>query len=145
MLQLNKSQSINTIALLPETPVLSGSTGLELFYSQDYNDNTGGFGATIISNNQNTDWLIAHLSGSVLPNPSGQYTLDIYQGIKEVAIWNLTSTLWDRMFYNWDDASMLASASFTGVSRAIVVGTDVVSTPQYQSPDETGYYKTYLG
>ena len=77
MLQLNKSQLINTIAFYPNE--LTTGSAIMLEYTQSYSNTvTDSIEATVISNPQNTPWIIATFSGSLLPSASGQYDFKIY-------------------------------------------------------------------
>ena len=70
MLQLNKSQVVNTIAIYPNELIPSGSD-IILEFTQSYSNTvTGSIIANVISNPQNTSWIVAQFSGSLLPSAS---------------------------------------------------------------------------
>jgi hypothetical protein len=77
MLQLNKSEAVNTIAFYPNE--LTTGSAILLEFTQSYSNTvTGSFQADIISDPQTTPYIIAQFSGSLLPSASGQYDFKIF-------------------------------------------------------------------
>jgi hypothetical protein len=147
MLQLSKNQAINTIAIYPNIAIDSTVTTIRLSGSQDYDRSASYVDATIISNPENTPWVIAQFSGSLLPSASGLYTYDIYEVVPDFLIWNLTNTNWEATSQQWQDATtggVIIGDKLT-TERAWISGSDVPVFTQYVSPDENGAYTTYLG
>lgn len=147
MLQLSKNQTTNTIAIYPNVAIDPTVTTIRLSGSQDYDRSASYVDATIISNPENTTWVIAQFSGSLLPSASGLYTYDIYEIIPDFLVWNLTTTNWNATPQQWNNAT--GSATIIGekltTERAWLSGSDVPVFKQYISPDENGAYTTYLG
>ena len=144
MLQLNKSQTTNTIAFYPNEL----TTGSLVYFSgsQDYDKSTSSFAATIISNPLTTPWIVAQVSGSLLPSASGQYTYDVYDlNIGGALVWNLANTNWNEELTVWNDTSSISVGDLISNERAFISGSDVVPVTEYVSPDENGAYITYLG
>jgi len=144
MLQLNKSQTTNTIAFYPNEL----TTGSLVYFSgsQDYDKSTSSFAATIISNPLTTPWIVAQVSGSLLPSASGQYTYDVYDlTIGGALVWNLANTNWNEELTVWNDTSSISVGDLISNERAFISGSDVVPVTEYVSPDENGAYITYLG
>ena len=57
MFQLDKSQTINTVALYPTETLASGS-GIIMYFSQSYSNTvTGSIQATVISNLNGKNWI----------------------------------------------------------------------------------------
>ena len=147
MLQLSKNQAVNTIAVYPDLPPSASATDIRLDFNQDYDRSTFSVYGTIISNTADTPWVISQVSGSFFPvvTPSGLYTVRIFAGVFDVAIWDQTAEAWNAINTTWQNAGTLLSSSFVVESRAYVSGSDVPVFTQYQSPDEDGAYTTYLG
>jgi len=144
MLQLSKNQAVNTFAIYPNILPVSGSQ-LYIEYTQSYNQNSGSLISTIISNPQNTPWVISTLSGSTLPSASGQYLFNIYEYEQIFAVWNTDTDIWNLADTIWDNGGTFGIADLISVDRAFISGSDVEPITQYLSPDEDGYYITYLG
>lgn len=146
MFQLNKSQTINTIAFYPNEVVPSGSN-LLMYYTQSYSNTvTGSIAATVISNPQNTSWIIAQFSGSLLPSASGQYIFDIYDtSLSGSMVWNTAIDEWQNAATNWEDAQGFVLGDLIDTERAIISGSDVTPITEYVSPNENARYIVYLG
>ena len=144
MLQLNKSQVVNTIAFYPNELIPSGSDVI-LSFTQSYSNTvTGSFEANVISIPQDTPYIIANFSGSVLPSASGQYDFDIFEAIAGQALtWNLTNIQWQLATSSWDGAA--TKGDLISQERAIISGSDVTPITEYLSPNENARYKVYLG
>lgn len=146
MIQLSKNQTTNTVAVLPDTEITGTIVGLRFSGSQDYNRNTASFDGDLISNFDNTDWAIAQISGSTLPSASGLYTFDVIRIITSgPAIWNTFNEQWQLADTPWDDAMYFELGEQLTTVRAYNSGSDVPVFTQYQSPNENGFYTTYLG
>jgi hypothetical protein len=147
MLQLSKNKAVNKVAVLPEIPVSASATDVRFDLSQDYDRNFFQVYGSIISNVSNTAWLIIDASGSLFPvqTPTGLYTVNIYAGNFDLAVWEQTAERWDTINTTWQNAGTLLSSSFVVETRAFVSGSDVPVFKQYESPDEDGAYTTYLG
>ena len=144
MLQLNKSQAVNTIAFYPNELIPSGSNVI-LEFTQSYSNTvTGSFIASVISDPQDTPYIIATFSGSVLPSASGQYNFDIFEAIVgQVLTWNTTNLQWQLANVSWDGAS--TKGDLISQERAIISGSDVTPITEYLSPNENASYQVYLG
>ena len=144
MFQLNKSQAVNTIAFYPNELIPSGSNVI-LEFTQSYSNTvTGSFSASVISNPQDTPWIIANFSGSVLPSASGQYDFDVYEAISAGSyIWNLTNVQWQLATASWDGGP--TKGDLISQERAIISGSDVTPIIEYVSPNENASYQVYLG
>jgi len=144
MLQLNKSQAVNTIAFYPNELIPSGSNVI-LSFTQSYSNTvTGSFVASVISDPQDTPYIIANFSGSVLPSASGQYDFDIFESINAASLtWNLTNLQWQLATVSWDGAA--TKGDLISQERAIISGSDVTPITEYLSPNENARYKVYLG
>jgi hypothetical protein len=144
MLQLNKSQAVNTIAIYPNELPNSGSD-IYLDFTQSYSNTvTGSFIATVISDPQNTPYVIATFSGSVLPSASGQYNFDVFEAIPTIEyIWNTANINWDDADSTWN--AIPFKGELLSQERAIISGSDVVPITEYVSPNENARYTVYLG
>jgi hypothetical protein len=146
MLQLNKSQATNTIAFYPDIPLSVSITQIKLSGSQDYGRSGSEFIATVVSNADNTPWVIAQFSGSVLPEATGLYTYEIYELTAGPGlIWNLTNTQWQVESTIWNATGSIGVGDLLVTTRAFISGSDVTPITQYVSPDENGAYTVYLG
>jgi hypothetical protein len=145
MFQLSKSQAVNTIAFYPNE-LTTGSVIL-LEYTQSYSNTvTGSIVADVISNPQNTPWVIAQFSGSFLPSASGQYDFKIFdltQG--SPLIWNTTNTQWQLTITNWNASGSTILGDKISEERAIISGSDVTPITEYLSPNENARYTVYIG
>jgi len=143
MFQLSKGQPINTIAFYPNE--LTTGSAILLEFTQSYSNTvTGSIQATIISDPQNTPWIIAQFSGSLLPSASGQYDFDIFESINAASLtWNLTNLQWQLATVSWDGAA--TKGDLISQERAIISGSDVTPITEYLSPNENARYKVYLG
>ena len=144
MFQLNKSEAVNTITFYPNEVITSGSQ-LLMFYTQSYSKTvTGSIQATVISNPQNTPWVIAQFSGSFLPSASGQYNFDSYELLQGPAVWNTTVDQWQAANTIWNQASGSILGDLISTDRAIISGSDVTPLKKYVSPNENARYTVYI-
>jgi hypothetical protein len=143
MFQLNKSEAVNTIAFYPNE--LTTGSIVVLDFTQSYSNTvTGSIDATVISDPQNTPWIIAQFSGSLLPSASGQYDFKIFEGIAGIQlIWNTTNTQWQLTNTTWNATS--TKGDQISAERAIISGSDVTPITEYVSPNENARYTVYLG
>ena len=145
MFQLNKSQAVNTIAFYPNE-VLASNSEILMYYTQSYSKTvTGSIQANVISNPQNTPWVIAQFSGSFLPSASGQYDFNIYELVQIPAVWNTTIDQWELADTLWNSASGSSIGDLISTDRAIISGSDVTPITEYVSPNENARYTVYLG
>jgi len=146
MFQLNKSQTINTVAFYPNEVLPSGSEIL-LEYTQSYSKTvTGSIQADVISNPANTPWVIAQFSGSLLPSASGQYDFAIYElTVGSALVWNLTNVNWESELTIWNNASGITVGDLISNERAFISGSDVTPITEYVSPNDNARYQVYLG
>jgi hypothetical protein len=145
MFQLNKSQAVNTIAFYPNE-VLASNSEILMYYTQSYSKTvTGSIQANVISNPQNTPWVIAQFSGSFLPSASGQYDFNIYELVQIPAVWNTTIDQWQLADTLWNSASGSSIGDLISTDRAIISGSDVTPITEYVSPNENARYTVYLG
>jgi hypothetical protein len=144
MFQLNKSQTVNTIAFYPNE--LTTGSAIVLDFTQSYSNTvTGSFEATVISNPINTPWIIAQFSGSLLPSASGQYEFKIFESIPSIQlVWNTTNTQWQLTNTIWNATNFIKGDQISE-ERAIISGSDVTPITEYVSPNENARYKVYLG
>jgi hypothetical protein len=145
MFQLNKSQTINTIAFYPNELITGSAIILE--FTQSYSNTvTGSIQAEVISNPQNTPYIIAQFSGSLLPSASGQYEFKIFDTVfNNTPIWNTTTTEWQLANFNWDFPGGEVANELISTDRAFISGSDVTPITEYVSPNENARYKVYLG
>ena len=145
MLQLNKSQTINTVAFYPNEVLPSGS-GVWFSFTQSYSNTvTGSFPGDVISDPQNTSWIIATFSGSYLPSASGQYDFKMNELIFGEAIWNEAIDEWQLANTIWNEGISPVIGDQISVERAIISGSDVTPITEYVSMNENARYKVYLG
>lgn len=144
MFQLSKGQAVNTIAFYPNE-LITGSV-IQLDYTQSYSKTvSGSFTASVISNPQNTPWIIAQFSGSVLPSASGQYDFNIYELVTGGGlVWNTTNTQWQLTTTIWNATSSSVLGDLISTDRALISGSDVTPIKEYVSPDENGAYIVYI-
>ena len=81
MLQLNRSQAINTNAVYPDVTASVGTTSILLEFTQSYDySKTTNVTASLANNPSSINpWLVIQLTGSSVPTASGQYDVNIYQ------------------------------------------------------------------
>ena len=142
MLRLNKSNDTQTLAIHLDTTASMDS--LVLDYSQDYDLNSGSMGMDI----QQTKgkYRIGTISGSIMPDFSGQYTIDIYKGDVLPAVWGTTTEAWNSFIEPWGDAGKFQKTGDNlRTIRAYVSGSNDVVFNNYVSPNENGKYTTYNG
>jgi hypothetical protein len=145
MFQLNKSEAVNTIAFYPNE-LTTGSVVI-LEYTQSYSNTvTGSIEATVISSPQNTPWIIAQFSGSLLPSASGQYDFKIFNTrFANAPIWNTQNTEWQLTNLTWNFPGGLVADELISTDRALISGSDVTPITEYVSPNENARYTVYLG
>jgi hypothetical protein len=145
MFQLSKAQSVNTIAFYPNE-LTTGSVVL-LEFTQSYSNTvTGSILADVISNPQNTPYIIAQFSGSTLPSASGQYDFKIFEyTVGAPLIWNTTNIEWQSALTTWNNAGGAIVGDLISTDRAFISGSDVTPITEYVSPNENARYKVYLG
>ena len=141
MIQLNKSTQTNTVAFYPEASISSSVINLFVSYSQDINRNGGDFNAAIVSKN---NWVVANISGSVLPTGSGLYTLDIFELVEgPPLVWNTSAEDWEDVLSDWNSENSEAVGALIATERSYISGSNNLSYNTYLSSDENGYYVTY--
>ena len=96
MLQFNKSLATNTNAVYLDT-VNTGSgyyDSLVVVYSQSYDQSNGTFVVTTTSTpTQYNNWLIIQNTGSLVPDYTGQYDVDIWTNETIAATWETVAQL----------------------------------------------------
>jgi len=141
MIQLNKSQTINTVAFYPEAPISASVSNVRFYYSQDINRNTGSFEGTVDSK---LNWVVTKVSGSDLPSPSGLYTLTVYELLLgSVLVWNTAAENWNAANVLWEVGTSETTGSFLATERAYISGSNESGLTVYLSPGQAGYYITY--
>ena len=145
MFQLSKAQSVNTIAFYPNELTTGSVVFLE--YTQSYSNTvTGSILADVISNPQNTPYIIAQFSGSTLPSASGQYDFKIFNTVlSNPPIWNTTNTNWESANFVWEFPGGMVANELISTDRAIISGSDVTPITEYLSPNENARYTVYIG
>jgi hypothetical protein len=145
MIQLSQAKAVNTVAFYPNVLPASGSN-LYVEYTQSFDKSNGVFQGAIISNPQNTPYVIANIAGAALPDATGQYVLISRELIPAgVAVWDTDFDQWETAATPWDDATGTTISDVISEDRAFISGSDVVPITQYVSPDENATYTTYLG
>jgi len=141
MIQLKKSLTTNTFAFYPDVTVSGSITDLRVLYVQDLDQSSGSFDADIESKK---NWIVGQALGSDLPTPSGQYTLTIKE-ITDVVPYTFSSAdfRWDTAPYRWDNVASSGTGQTLATERAYIEGGNEVSFTTYNSPNESGTYKTY--
>ena len=149
MLQLSKALATNIVAFYPDIPISASVTQIRFSGSQDYDRSASIFDAVVTSNVDETPYVIAELSGSLLSSASGLFSYDVFElVISNTAslVWNTTNTQWQLTTTNWNTTSGSLIIGDKLVSlRAFNSGSDVPVFTQYESPNENGAYITYLG
>lgn len=152
MLQFNKSQETNTVAIWPDVAVTASiaSGQVWLDFTQVYDNYTGSSG--VVGDLLNSpgvngvQYLVFSVSGSALPAYSGQYIVNIYDLIEGAGlIWGTTDILWTNANVTWANATANTAGSLISTDRAYVSGSNEVTIVQYASPNEDGSYITYNG
>lgn len=145
MFQLNKSEAVNTIAFYPNE--LTTGSAILLDYTQSYSNTvTGSIIADVISDPQNTPWIIAQFSGSLLPSASGQYDFKIFEYTPAAGlVWSTANTQWQLTNILWNAGTPASIGDQISTDRAIISGSDVTPITEYVSPNENARYTVYLG
>ena len=146
MLQLSKGLATNIVAFYPDIPISSSATQIRFSGSQDYDRLSSVFDAVVTSNVDETPYIIAEFSGSLLPSASGLFSYDVFElELGSPLIWNLTNTQWQLTTAVWNTATGIVVGDKLVSLRAFNSGSDVPVFTQYESPNENGAYITYLG
>jgi hypothetical protein len=146
MLQLSKGLATNIVAFYPDIPISSSATQIRFSGSQDYDRSSSVFDAVVTSNVDETPYVIAEFSGSLLPSASGLFSYDVFELVLGASlIWNTTNTQWQLTTTTWNSTGSLVTADKLVSLRAFNSGSDVPVFTQYESPNENGTYITYLG
>lgn len=147
MLQFNKSEATNTLAVYLDPNYTGSYDELILDFTQSYDLSTSVVEGTPLSTtNAYRNWLTFTVSGSEVPSPSGQYDVRIFEGTKEDDLkWNDAAVTWMTADVVWEEGSVLQRRTFLYEDRALVSGSNEVSITQYLSPNENGTYTTYNG
>ena len=141
MIQLKKSLTTNTFAFYPDVTVSGSTEDIRLSYIQDLDQSSGSFDAEVIGKK---NWVVGTVSGSALPTPSGQYTLTIKELVAGVATtWEAADLRWDAVDQRWDNVIAAVEGRTLATERAYIEGGNEVSFTTYNSPNESGRYKTY--
>jgi len=141
MIQLKKSTTLNSFAFYPDVTISGSITDIRAEYVQDLDKSSGSFDGSITSKK---NWIVGQVSGSLLPIPSGQYTLTIKELVPgNPLVWGTADILWEAADVAWGDASGEAEGQTLAVERAYIEGGNEVSYTTYNSPNENGSYTTY--
>lgn len=142
MLRLNKSNTTQTLAIHLDSTASMDSLLLE--YSQDYDRYNGKIDFDV--EQTKGKYRIGTISGSEMPDYSGLYTIDIYSGSFEPALWGTTANKWETITDVWSDfGTFQRVGGLLRSIRAIVSGSNDVAFTTYESPNEMGAYTTYNG
>ena len=141
MIQLKKSTTLNSFAFYPDVTISGSIDYIRAEYVQDLDKSSGSFDGSITSKK---NWIVGQVSGSLLPTPSGQYTLTI----KELTpgnplVWGTADILWEAADVTWEDSTAEEEGQTLAVERAYIEGGNEVSYTTYNSPNENGSYTTY--
>ena len=148
MLQFDKSKSVNTNAIYLDSVNTSSGyyDNLVIEYSQSYDLSNGLIELTTTSTpTAYTNWLVFQVSGSFVPDYSGQYDMGVYTGFFVDAIWNQINIAFNSYNETWDNAGYFTPDTLLYSDRAFVSGSNESDITQYVSPDENGTYTTYNG
>ena len=146
MLQLSKGLATNIVAFYPDIPISASVTQIRFSGSQDYDRSASIFDAVVTSNVDETPYVIAEFSGSLLPSASGLFSYDVFElEVGAPLIWNTTNTQWQLTTAIWNIATGIVVGDKLVSLRAFNSGSDVPVFMQYESPNENGTYITYLG
>ena len=147
MLQFNKSETTNTLAVYLDPNYTGSYDELILDFTQSYDLSTTVVEGTPLSTtNQYRNWLTFTVPGNTLPSPSGQYDVRISEGTKEDNLkWNDAGFAWNVADVVWEEGSVLQRRTFLYSDRALVSGSNDSSITQYVSSNEDGTYITYNG
>jgi hypothetical protein len=146
MLQLSKGLATNIVAFYPDVPISSSVTQIRFSGSQDYDRSSSVFDAVVTSNVDETPYVIAEFSGSLLPSASGLFSYDVFElELGAPLIWNTTNIQWQLANTIWNAAGGTVVGDKLVSLRAFNSGSDVPVFTQYESPNENGTYITYLG
>ena len=78
---------------------------LVVVYSQSYDQSNGTFVVTTTSTpTQYNNWLIIQNTGSLVPDYTGQYDVDIWTNETIAATWETVATAWDSYNEIWSEA-----------------------------------------
>ena len=149
MLQFNKSQNQNTNAIYPDVEVTS-SVGSQVIlqFTQSYDQSTTSVLGDVLNNpgTSGQQYIVVQLTGSLVPSPSGQYTVNTSEGTIVEATWTETAQLWTAIQTKWsDDDPIVLATRLLSTDRAYVSGSNEQNITQYVSPNENGTYITYNG
>ena len=148
MLQFNKSLGVNTNAAYIDTVNTASGyyDSLIVAYSQSYDQSNGTFRVTTQSSpTQYKNWLVFQNTGSLVPDYTGQYEVDIYTNVETAAVWDQVAQPWNAYNEIWDDAGEEQLVDLLYSDRAWISGSNNVDITTYVSPNENGTYITYNG
>ena len=147
MLQFNKSETTNTLAVYLDPNYTGSYDELILDFTQSYDMSTTVVEGTPLSTtNIYRNWLTFTVSGSTLPSASGQYDVSLYEGTKEDNLkWDDAGFAWMTADIIWEEGSILQRRTFLYSDRAMVSGSNESSITTYISSNENGTYTTYNG
>ena len=141
MIQLKKSTTLNSFAFYPDVTISGSIDYIRAEYVQDLDKSSGSFDGSITSKK---NWIVGQVSGSLLPPPSGQYTLTIKEFVPgQPLVWGTADVLWEAVDTPWSDASTEEVGQTLAVERAYIEGDNGVPYTTYNSPNENGSYTTY--
>lgn len=146
MLQFNKSLTINSNAVYPDVTASVGTTNLILDFTQSYDySKTGSISATLINTVGPTNqWLVFQVSGSSIPDPSGQYNVSIYEEVSGTPLltWGTQNTIWSQTANTWAGTGVVRG-NLLSTDRAFVSGSNEYTITEYLLPVSGGTYTTY--
>jgi hypothetical protein len=147
MLQLNRSQAINTNAVYPDVTASVGTTSVLLEFTQSYDfSKTTGITASLANNPSSVNpWLVIQLTGSSVPTASGQYNVNIYQFSLSSGstTWIQATSSFTEATGRWGGGSIIVKGALLSTERAYVSGSNEYTITQYSLPTNGGTYTTY--
>ena len=150
MIQLNKSQAINTVTLYPESSsIYAASTASQFTFTvtQSLNQNTSSFTGELVNTPTTLNpRLTFNISASDLPANTGQYQVTLSEAeLAAAQTWGGFAEKWILADTLWSQALGITGSRVIDHDRAWISGSNDPIFDNYISSNEQGYYTTYNG
>ena len=144
MINFYRNNPINTFAVYPDyTASYSDRSNATYTFTldKDYDRSVTTFTGSLINQPSRVNpRLVFQITGSVVPEWSGLYTLTLQEALAISYKWGQAHTLWTDSHWTWGSKNLLVSQSLIDGDRAKVSGSDQIIFEQYTTSSQEYIY-----
>lgn len=137
MINFYRNNPTNTFAVYPDyTASLSDRENVRYTFTldQDYDRSITTFTGSLVNIPTRVNpRLVFQITGSVVPEWSGLYTLTLQEGLAVGFKWGEAKLIWGEAHYKWASKDFIIDNTLLDGDRAKVFGNDQITIEQYQT------------